>query len=253
MITIENDTVIVQEPGQPPKRMPIGSREAFEVLSRLWVRSGWEAKHIYSFTWLGRPIIQLPEDLLRVQEILYDIKPDVIVETGIAHGGSLIFYASLCKLFGKGRVIGVDIDIRAHNRRAIEAHELFPYITLIQGSSIDRTIVDQVEGLIQPGESVFVMLDSHHSKEHVRAELDAYSPLVSVGSYIVAADGIMADLAGAERSEPDWTWNNPSEAAREFAAANPNFELREPAFRFNEGLVQQAVTHWPDAYLRRLR
>src|SRR6266480_2325826 len=114
----------------------IGSPEAFAIVSRAWLRLGWDVKYVYSFTWLGRPIIQLPEDMIRIQEVIYRLRPDVIVETGVAHGGSLIFYASLCHLIGKGRVIGVDIDIRSHNRAAIEAHPLSSLITLVEGDSV---------------------------------------------------------------------------------------------------------------------
>src|SRR5678815_3421901 len=137
MITIDGDKLIVSGGGDGEKQeYGIGSPEAFRILSKLWLRSGWDAKYVYSFTWLGRPIIQLPEDLLRLQEVIYRVKPDVIIETGVAHGGSLIFYASLCKAMAKGRVIGVDVEIRAYNRSAIEAHELSSYITLIEGDSI---------------------------------------------------------------------------------------------------------------------
>src|SRR6185369_4105947 len=122
----------------------IGTPEAFRILSKLWLRSGWDTKYVYSFTWLGRPIIQLPEDLIRVQEVIYRVKPDVIVETGVAHGGTLVFYATLCKAMGRGRVIGIDIDIRAHNRAAIENHELASYITLVSGDSIAADTIAQV-------------------------------------------------------------------------------------------------------------
>src|SRR6266581_4171607 len=143
MIIIDQDRVIVDEGGAPKREFPLGSPEGFRVLSDLWLRSGWETKHVYSFTWLGRPIIQLPEDLIRIQEVIYRVQPDVIVETGIAHGGSLVFYASLCKAMGRGRVIGIDIEIRKHNRAAIQAHSLFDLITLVEGSSIDPTVVSQ--------------------------------------------------------------------------------------------------------------
>src|SRR5690606_24886939 len=155
---------------------------------------GWDTKYVYSFSWLGRPIIQLPEDMMRIQEVIYSLKPDVIIETGVAHGGSLIFYASLCKAFGKGRVIGIDIEIRPHNRLAIENHELKEYIILLEGSSTDDKIVSQVERMINSGETVLILLDSNHTKQHVLEELRKYSPLVSVNSYIVACDGIMAFL-----------------------------------------------------------
>lgn len=232
---------------------PLGSAEGFNLVSRAWVRAGWDAKYVYSFTWMGRPIIQLPDDLLRIQEVIYVIKPDVIIETGIAHGGSLIFYASLCKAMGKGRVIGIDVEIRPGNRRALEGHPLFAYLTLIEGSSIDPEIVETVRTLVRTEETVLVVLDSSHTKDHVAAELEAYGPMVSVGSYIVAADGIMSWLGSAPRTGPDWSWNNPREAVRAFAATHPNFTLEEPLPPFNEGAVTDRVSYWPDAFLKRLR
>jgi cephalosporin hydroxylase len=189
--------------------------------------------------------------MVRIQEVICSVKPDVIIETGVAHGGSLVFYASLCKAMGRGRVIGVDIEIRPHNRTAIQSHFLSPYITLIEGSSIDPSVVSRVRELIKPGETVMVMLDSCHTKSHVLSELNAYGPLVTPGSYIVAMDGIMEQLTGAPRTQPDWTWNNPRQAALEFASRNPDFSLEEPVFPFNEGAVNQRVTYWPDGYLRR--
>jgi cephalosporin hydroxylase len=232
-------------------KYPIGTSEAFSIISRAWLRSGWDNKYVYSFTWLGRPIIQLPDDILRVQEAIYTIKPDVIIETGVAHGGSLIFYASLCKLIGKGRVIGIDIEIRPHNRKAIEEHDLFEYITLIEGNSIDEQIVENVKSLVNPQEKVFIMLDSNHSKHHVLAELNAYADLVSIGSYIVAADGIMESLVGAPRSSSDWSWNNPKTAALEFVGQHPEFELEQPAWLFNESSLKENITYWPCAWLLR--
>ena len=231
----------------------IGDPQAFEIISNLWLRSGWDLKYVYSFTWMGRPIIQLPEDMLRLQEVIFSIKPDVIIETGIAHGGGLIFYASLCKMMDKGRVIGVDIEIRPHNRTAIEAHLLYPYITMLEGDAISPEIVGQVKSLIQPGETILITLDSNHTKAHVLAELRQYAPLVSPGSYIVAMDGIMELVAGGPYTQPDWEWNNPKQAALEFVAENPGFAIEEPAFQFNEGSVDQRVTYWPGAFIRRIR
>jgi cephalosporin hydroxylase len=186
------------------------------------------------------------------QEAIYRVKPDVIVETGVAHGGSLIFYAGLCKAMERGRVIGIDIEIRPHNRAAIEAHELFPYITLIEGSSIAPEVVSRVRALVRPGEKVLVMLDSNHTRDHVLAELEAYADLVSPGSYIVAADGIMQDLVGAPRSQPDWGSNNPQQAVRDFLARRTDFVLEVPPKAFNEGVVESPVTYWPAAWLRRV-
>jgi cephalosporin hydroxylase len=191
--------------------------------------------------------------LIRIQEVIYNVRPDVIIETGVAHGGSLVFYATVCRAVAKGRVIGIDIEIRPQNRTAIEAHPLFPLITLIEGSSIEATTVAQARAQIQPTETVMVLLDSCHTKDHVLAELRAYSKLVSVGSYIVAMDGIMEDVAGAPRTQPDWTWNNPQRAALEFAQENSLFVIEEPTFLFNEGNITERVTYWPSAFLKRLR
>jgi cephalosporin hydroxylase len=235
------------------KTFPLASAEAFAAVSQAWLRCGWDTKYIYSFAWLGRPIIQLPEDMFRVQEVIYRIKPDVIIETGVAHGGSLIFYASLCKAMERGRVIGIDVEIRPHNRSEIEAHQLFPYVTLIEGSSTDASTVRQVLGKIRAGETVFVMLDSNHTKQHVLEELHAYAPMVTPGSYIVAADGIMEQVVGGPRTKPDWSWNNPKAAAREFAQHDPRFIIEEPGFLFNESMVKNRVTYWPSAYLKRVR
>ena len=195
-LTIDTEArVLTEETPEGPRELPLYSPEAFSLLNRHWVRVGWSQKYSYGFTWLGRPVIQLPEDLVRIQELIYRVEPDVIVETGVAHGGSLIFYASLCKALDRGRVIGVDIEIRPHNRVAIEAHPLSSFITLIEGARPPPRSSRACKDQIGADERVLVILDSNHTKAHVLAELAAYGPLVSPGSYIVAADGIMADLA----------------------------------------------------------
>ena len=252
MITFDTDraVVIVDEPGGR-REIPFDSPEAFREASRVWLRCGWDTKYVYSFTWLGRPIIQLPEDVLRIQEVIATVQPDVIVETGVAHGGSLVFYATLCKALSRGRVVGVDVEIRPHNRRAIEAHVLAPLITLVEGSSIEPGTIATVRGQIGKDDRVLVVLDSNHTAEHVLAELRAYAPLVTEGSYIIVADGVMQDLVGAPRSKPDWAWNNPRTAVREFLASSRGFVREEPAFPFNEGAVTERVTYWPEGFLRR--
>jgi cephalosporin hydroxylase len=232
---------------------PIGSPEAFKLISQAWLRSGWDTKYVYGFSWMGRPIIQLPEDIMRIQEVIYKIKPDVIIETGIAHGGSLIFYASLLKAMEKGRVIGVDIEIRSHNRQAIEAHEMSDRIVMIEGSSIDKNIVDQVREKVIPGERVLVILDSNHTRSHVLSELRAYAEFVSIDSYIVACDGIMQDVVGAPRTNPEWKIDNPQSAVKDFLAESDNFILNEPIFPFNESQIIDRVTYWPNAFLKRVK
>ncbi len=253
-LTIDTDkeTLEYETDEQVPVTLDLYSKPAFELLSRQWVKIGWDQKYVYTFSWFGRPIIQLPEDMIRTQEVIYRLKPDVIVETGVAHGGSLIYYASLCKAMEKGRVIGIDIEIRPHNRTAIEAHELFPYISLVEGSSIDTQIVDTVKAMIKPGEKVLVILDSNHCKQHVAAELAAYHDLVCIDSYIVATDGIMYDLHDVPRGEDNWGWDNPAAAANEFLDTHPEFILEQPAWPFNESDLDKNITHWPEAWLRRI-
>jgi cephalosporin hydroxylase len=245
------ERVLIQESSGEQQVFPLDSPEAFQILSRYWLEVGWTQKYSYGFCWLGRPIIQLPEDLVRLQEVIHHVRPDVIIETGVAHGGSLILSASLCKALDRGRVIGIDIRIRPENRAAIEKHPLAGFISLLEGSSIDEGVVSRVKALVRPGETVLVILDSCHTKAHVLAELRAYSGLVSPGSYIVATDGIMGDLAAAPGAREDWLWDNPREAALEFARERPEFVLEEPPLPFNEGSITQRVTYWPSAFLRR--
>jgi cephalosporin hydroxylase len=252
IIDTEAKTVTRQHEGKT-EEAPLFSDRAFEMVSDEWLRIGWNQKYSYTFSWFGRPVIQLPEDIVRIQEVIYRLKPDVIIETGVAHGGSLIMYASFFKAMGRGRVIGVDIEIRPHNRNAIEAHELSGYITLIEGSSTSPETVAKVKSLVKPGETVLVILDSDHSKGHVAAELEAYYGMVTPGSYIVATDGIMKDLPDAPRGRPEWTWDNPTTAAAEFAQAHPEFILEQPAWPFNESALKHNLTHWPGAYLRRVK
>lgn len=253
-LTIDTtEKTLAQEVDGERRFFDLYSREAFALIAHQWVNVGWSQRYSYTFSWMGRPMIQLPEDMIRMQEVIFAVKPDVIIETGIAHGGSLVFYASLCKAMEKGRVVGVDIEIRPHNREAIENHPLFPLITLIEGNSVDPAIVDQVRAQIRPNDKVLVLLDSKHSKEHVLSELDAYAPLVSKGSYIVAMDGIMEQVAGAPRTQPDWAWNNPRRAALEFVERSPNFTIEEPPFLFNEGSISNRVTYWPDGFIKRVR
>jgi len=252
-LIIDTDTkTVTKDVEGESTEMPLYSKEAFELIAHQWLKVGWSQKYEYSFSWMGRPIIQLPEDMIRMQEVLYRVQPDVIVETGVAHGGSLIYYASLCKVMGKGRIIGVDIEIRPHNRKAIEDHELFPFITLIEGSSTDEAIVEKVREMINPDETVLVILDSCHTKDHVLGELKAYHPMVTPGSYIVATDGIMKDLYDVPLGQPEWSSDNPEAAAKEFVAHNPNFRIEEPDFPFNEGKITDRLTHWPSAYIKRV-
>lgn len=195
-------------------------------LSRIWLREVTAHKYGYHFTWMGRPIIQVPQDVMAMQELIWRIKPEVIVETGVAHGGSLIFSASMLELIGgEGRVIGVDIDIRAHNRAAIESHPMSKRITLIQGSSVDEDIVRQVHGQCR-GKRALVCLDSNHTHDHVLRELHAYSPLVGKGSYVVVFDTAIEDLPAQYLFGRSWgKGNSPKSAVWEFLKGNDRFRI----------------------------
>lgn len=203
-------------------------------------------EYSYHFRWMGRPIIQYPQDILAVQEIIWDVKPDLIIETGIAHGGSLILSASILKLIGNGgHVVGIDIDIRKHNRKAIEEHPMFPGITLLEGSAISDEIAAQVREIAAGKKTVMVFLDSNHTHEHVMRELELYSPLVTKGSYLVVFDTVIEDLpAGSFPNRPWDKGDNPKTAVWEFLKTTARFEID----RDLENKLLLTVA--PDGYLK---
>lgn len=203
-------------------------------------------QYTYFFTWMGIPIIQLPQDIVAMQEIIWRVKPDLIIETGIAHGGSLIFYASMLKMMDiEGEVLGIDIDIRAHNRRNIESHPIYPYITMLEGSSVDEKIVEQVRARATDKERVMVLLDSMHTHEHVLQELELYSPLVSKDSYLVVFDTAIADVDEKYFENRPWDHsNNPKTAVHEFLKTNKRFEVD---YEIQNKLL---ITVAPEGYLR---
>ena len=206
------------------------------------------AKYSYNFTWMGRPIIQYPQDMIAMQELIWQIKPDLIIETGIAHGGSIIFYASLLELFGKGEVLGIDIDIREHNKKKIEEHSMYKRIHMLEGSSITEEMFRRVKPFTEGKQSVMVCLDSNHTHEHVLAELNLYAPFVTRDSYIVVFDTIVEDLP--ERYLPNRFWgigNNPKTAVYEFLKNNDDFEIDET---MNNKLL---ISVNPDGYLKRVK
>jgi len=253
-IDTDAKTVWVRESGES-REMPIYSREAFELLSSLWLKLSWNQKYSYTFSWLGRPIIQHPEDMIRLQEVIFSLKPSVIIETGVAHGGSLIYYASLFHAMERpGRVVGIDIEIRPHNKAEILSHAMSRYISLIEGSSTSPETLATVQREIRtaPPGPVLVLLDSDHSYDHVMKELELYAPLVSVGSYVVSTDGIMREVFDTPRGNPHWVTDNPANAAEDFAATNKNFVIEMPQWTFNESDLDKAITTWPSAWLRRI-
>lgn len=231
----------------------VAANSTNEVLghdSQAFMISTIDAKYSYNFSWMGRPIIQYPQDMIAMQEIIWDIKPELIIETGVAHGGSLIFYASLLELLsisgcGEGKVLGIDIDIREHNRKEIEAHPMFKRINMIQGSSIASEIIEQVKAQAKGKERILVVLDSNHTHDHVLDELKAYAPLVSVGSYCVVFDTVVEDLPADFFPDRPWSkGNNPKTAVREFLKANDRFVIDKDME--NKLLITVA----PDGYLK---
>lgn len=237
-------TLYVTQADGESTAFPLYGLEAFRVLSDLWIKSGWASRYSYNFSWMGRPVIQLPEDLFMVQEVIYRVRPDVIVETGVAHGGSAVFYASLLELLGRGRVISIDIEIRPHNRRALDQHPLRHRISLLEGNSVALETVQEVRRMVGAGEKVMAILDSNHSKAHVLQELELYSALIAPGSYIVVADGNMEDLQDVPGGSQKWLTDNPRVAIHEFLGTHPEFEIDPEPTRLG-------VTYWPEAYLRR--
>lgn len=251
-LTIDTDRrILTRELDGDTRQLQLYSDEAFALLSEHWLKVGWNQKYSYTFTWLGRPVIQIPEDLLRIQETIYRVRPDVIVETGVAHGGSLIFYATICKAADKGRVIGVDVEIHPHNRRAIESHPLGSFVTLIEGSSTDVSTVNKVHSLVANGETALIVLDSCHTRDHVRAELEAYCDLVTHGSYLIVTDGVMKDLYDVPRGNPIWKSDHPLLAAEEFCRQHPEFVAENPPRVFNESSLVGNITYFPNGWLRR--
>lgn len=214
-----------------------------------FMRESTLPKYSYNFTWLGRPIIQYPQDMMAMQEIIWQVKPDLIIETGIAHGGSLIFYASMLKLIGgEGEVLGIDIDIRKHNRVEIEKHPMYKKITMIQGSSIENNVIEKVVRFAEGRKRVLVCLDSNHTHSHVLSELKAYTPLVSKGSYCVVFDTIIEDLSDDMFSDRPWgKGNNPKIAVKDFLKKNKCFKIDEDID--NKLLISVA----PSGYLKRIK
>jgi cephalosporin hydroxylase len=219
-------------------------RELKELRSKL-LAAYVKYRYTYNFTWYGRPIIQLPEDIVAVQELILGTRPDLIIETGVAHGGSLVLSASMLELLGSGDVLGIDIEIRSHNRRALEAHPLSNRIRLIEGSSIDELIANRVREFAQGYKRVMVMLDSDHTHHHVARELELYAPLVTRGCYLIVFDTVVENLPDGLYPDRGWSrGNNPMTAVRDFLKSTDRFEV-------DRGLESRLFTSVaPGGYLR---
>ena len=231
-----------------------GADKALAEATREWMNKANARKYSYHFEWMGRPIIQYPQDIVAMQELIWSVQPDLIIETGIAHGGSLIFMASMLELNAAcggpkdAKVLGVDIDIRSHNRAAIETHPMARRIAMIQGSSVAPEVVAQVHAATAGKQRVLISLDSNHTHEHVLAELKAYAPLTSVGSYCVVFDTVIEDMPAA--MFPDRPWgpgDNPKTAVFEYLKSHPEFEIDKA---IDHKLL---VTVAPDGFLKRVR
>jgi len=214
-----------------------------------WMLHADKYKYTYNYTWLGRPIIKYPNDIVLMQEVIWDVKPDLIIETGIAHGGSIIFSASMLELIGgDGQVVAVDIDIREHNRKEIEKHPMYKRITMFEGSSISEEIVNKVRGISKTKKRVMVFLDSNHTHKHVLKELELYAPLVTVGSYLVLPDTFIEYFPKGYYSNKPWdVGNNPMTALREFLSRNNNFVIDKE--RANKLMITEAF----DGYIKRIK
>jgi cephalosporin hydroxylase len=221
------------------------SREGLDMLSNLWIKVAAQHRLMYETTWLGRPVIQFPTDIVAMHELIWKLKPDVIVETGVAHGGSLVLSASILELIGHGKVIGVDIDIRVHNRAAIEAHPLKHRIELIEGSSIADETISAVKQAIGNGRKVMVVLDSNHSEAHVSRELELYGSMVSKDSYMVAHDGAQAWVWDIPRGKLEWKDDHPLTAIHKYLKLHPEF-VPEP------GWTRLGITSSPDGWLKKI-
>jgi cephalosporin hydroxylase len=222
--------------------------ETLQGLTREWFREASRHEYSYHFTWLGVPIIQFPQDMIAMQEIVWKIRPQVIVETGVARGGSLVYYASLLELLGHGQVLGVDIDLRSHNRRVIEEHPMSRRITLMEGSSISESVAAEVRRWVGERSPVLVVLDSNHTHDHVLAELRLYAPLISVGSYCIVMDTVIEDMPpDFVRDRPWRVGDNPKTAVHEFLRSDNRFEVD------SEVCAKLAITVAPGGYLKRVR
>lgn len=229
----------------------LANNTEMKQLNQKWLEKSVELKYSYNFSWMGRPIIQYPQDIVAMQEIIWNVKPDLIIETGIAHGGSVIFYSSMLELLGgNGQVIGIDIDIRKHNREEIEKHSMFKRITLIEGSSIDKKIAAQVKAKIDEfnAEKILVVLDSNHTGEHVNNELELYSKFVSKDSYLVVFDTLIENMPDNFYSDRPWSaGNNPMTAVNEFLKKNDSFEIDKTVEN------KLGITVAPSGYLKRIK
>lgn len=224
------------------------NHDEFIKLGKSFLEESMPLKYSYNFSWLGRPIIQYPQDIIAMQEIIWDVKPDLIIETGIAHGGSLILYASILELIGNGKVLGIDIDIREHNQKEIEEHSMNKRIIMLEGSSVSEEIFKQVEKFCTSQEKILVCLDSNHTHDHVLKELEFYSQFVSINSYLVIFDTLIEDIPDEYSKNRPWgVGSNPKTAVHEFLKNRDDFVIDR---QFENKMI---ITTAPDGFLKRVK
>jgi len=231
--------------GDIAKEVDIYTEDGLALMTQLWGRVSFHHRLGYEPTWLGVPIIQMPSDIVMMQELLWKVRPDVVIETGVAHGGSLMLSSSILELLGKGRVIGVDIEIRKYNEIAIKSHPLSKRISLIQGSSIDEKTIKAVRQQIKDDDKALVVLDSDHSYEHVLREMELYSCFVSKGGYMVVMDGVQEMLSDNPTGKKEWKHDNPLRAIKEFLRERSDWEIDNTYTRLKS-------TCCPDGFLRKI-
>ena len=226
------------------RQVELYSQEGMKLVTELWIKSSFHHRVMYEPTWLGIPIIQYPNDIVMMQELIWKVRPDVIVETGVAHGGSAVLYASILELLGKGKVIGVDIEIRKHNRLAINSHPLSRRIELVEGSSTAPEMIDEIRSRIPTMGEVLVVLDSNHSYEHVISEMELYKEFISPGGYMLVMDGVQQMLSDTPSGKAEWKHDNPLRAIQDFMIRHPDWEV-------DSYYTRTQISSNPNGFLRR--
>jgi cephalosporin hydroxylase len=233
------------------EEIPLYSERGFKLLSESWLKVGWQLHYHYTFTWLGVPCLQLPEDLIRLQEVIVSFKPDWIIECGMAMGGTSLFLASLCALQKHGNVVGVEKDFRPHNRKRVFDHPVSSYLQVIDGDSTSNETFEQVKEKIHENDTVLVLLDSNHGYDHVLKELKLYCQLVTEGSYLIVADTLKGELHDVPRGKEHWLEDNPKRAIEDFLNEHSEFAQEEPKKLYDKGKMAYTLSHFEGGWLKR--
>ncbi len=240
------ETKLTVQSGCEAITLDLYSPQGLQLVASLWTKLSTEYRLMYEMSWMGVPVIQLPGDMIAMQELIWKLRPDYIIECGLAHGGSAVFYASLCELIGKGTVIGIDVEVRKYNRVVLDNHPMSGRIRILEQSSVDEGGLAKVRQMVSGAGTVLVVLDSNHSRDHVRQEMELYHTLVTGDSYLVVMDGAQAHVWDTPGGKPEWKQSNPLQAIEMFLEAHPEFES-DPHY------TRQHVTCCPSGFLRRAR